>query len=306
MNPMPGEIDPENGVAPLLPVAADDEEQQLGDVDDDDDVGPDALPTDSDSSPQLPGLRIVVNPYSDLELLGVGVTVFAFFYIIPYFLVSLLDVSIRVLKAIYYPLGIGYILVLHQKMDRKDKFRNHWVIKWIDQNDYKCIGYLVLLLCIYSIDHRTHGHFLDGLSNIFGRENQHPFIYYPWNISLMLLVVGFMALSSTSVVFLASRKIFVTFRLARTMQAGRERTVVLAKGGAIVALSALLFALSRKKVQDGEYEGPPFGSFFWGTCEACLFSSSVAALFAGVQFLRAHDWTMPSLTTTPEVRETPE
>jgi hypothetical protein len=250
----------------------------------------------------------VLDPNSDLELLGVGVAVFAFFYIIPYLLISALDVSLRVLQAIYYPLGIGYILVLHQTMDRKEKFRNHWAVKWIDKkdNDYKCMGYLVLLLCIYSIDHRTHGSFLLWLSEVFGSENQHPFFFYPWNIVLLLVTVSFMALSSTSVVFLASRKTYVNFRLVRTMQPGTERTTTLAKGGAILALSVAMFALSRQKSEDGEDEDPPFGGFFWGTCEACLLASSLAAMFAGVQFLRAHDWTMPSGAAPVAVRETAE
>eukprot|EP00339_Tiarina_fusa_P017518 CAMPEP_0117000014 /NCGR_PEP_ID=MMETSP0472-20121206/2509_1 /TAXON_ID=693140 ORGANISM="Tiarina fusus, Strain LIS" /NCGR_SAMPLE_ID=MMETSP0472 /ASSEMBLY_ACC=CAM_ASM_000603 /LENGTH=65 /DNA_ID=CAMNT_0004699589 /DNA_START=37 /DNA_END=231 /DNA_ORIENTATION=+ len=64
MNEMPVEADPENGVAPLL--GGGDEAQQG-----DDDVELEGHVSNADS-PQIPGFRIVMDPNSDLELLGVG------------------------------------------------------------------------------------------------------------------------------------------------------------------------------------------------------------------------------------------
>lgn len=237
-----------------------------------------------------PRLRIVVNPYSDMEWLGLGLGVFAFFYIVPYIVLNIMNLSLRAMFFIYYPLGIGYILILHQSLDQNNaKFRNHKFIKFIDNKDYYCIAYLVSLLAIYAVDHRTHGHILNWISNIFGSG----VLYYPWNITLFLVVVSFMALSSASVVLLASRKTYVTLKLVRTMQPGRERSLVLIKGGLILALSVALLTLSREKFEEGEYEGPPFGSVFYGTCELCLIVSSVAAIFAAVKYIRSNDWTMP-------------
>jgi hypothetical protein len=266
------DIDPENGVHPLL-LSPDTPGDDHNDEEDQQLESPPAAATSA------PAVRVVIGSnHAECEWIGAVIATVVIFF-----------VGMKVVFAIHFPIGIGYILVLHRKMDQKERFRNHWMIQWIDKKDYQCIVYLIVLLCIYSIDHRTHGEIQNWWSALFGSEYENPNWFYPWNVILMLTTISFMVLSSASVILMASRKIFVTHRSARTMQPGRERTLVVGKGGAIVSLSVLLFVLSVRKVEAGEYYGPPLGGFFFATCEACLFASTIAAIFKGVNYLRSQD-----------------
>ena len=231
------------------------------------------------------------------EFLSFAFLLYAFFCIITY----VLHVSYQVFDVIYYPVGMGYMLVINSRFDLYPRFTSHRFVQWLDNKENQVISYLALLLFFYVINHDYM--YYRYLTHIF----EGSMFHIPWNVILVTSAVILMFVTSISIVVIASRKIFRMVRFVhRYRQVQRElmassssssesvapeidyeTKVKLSLNGIIIVLCTAIFFIGRHRfhVYDDD-DGPPYAGFFHGMCEFLFGISTIAAIYSGIRWIR--------------------
>jgi hypothetical protein len=185
-------------------------------------------------------------------------------------------------------MGIICLLIAQQKIERSHRFRRQFSMLQIFDKETVSVPWLVALYVMVFLDH------------LFGDSHDSIINNYPVFEELYaLVVIIFCAIAGLSIVWIASRKLYLTYKQWRMIQPGSKRDSILCRGILVVGLSLGIWFLC---LESGQTDIPSV-IVICGTVEVCLMGASVAGIVWALLWVRAQDWSSPQNVLEHHVEE---
>lgn len=230
-----------------------------------------AIPSTNDSTISGTGSTEQVQLF---EWFAIGFGVCVTFIIVPYICTGVVR-SIPFLWSFLWflsqPVGIAYLLVLNEKVDRLPGFRSLRVVQWIDK-DWVSILCMTAALALTLFDTFVYDATVGPILDYLETQSSVPSVCL-----LVVMLVGLLAFTvvqSLTIALITMRKIFVSYRQWRTMRPGKQRDMVLFRAMIVAGMAIAIRLVVSTDSKTG------FRFICKTVWECCLAASSIFAIWS--------------------------